>query len=843
MKSYELPLLELFTRLRQAGLPLGVNEYQLVLRALQSGFGIPNREALARLCCTLWVKSAEDKLLFNYHFEEVMAEDVKQVRAEDEAARLATEFSPVSPEPELPKNPIIALWRKISLPTRLALGGTLVLVTGIALWSVIPRKECPYFTSRPPQFIQNGKEYNYQIKVCKAHPTDRVEIKALQKHPSLTLKFNRNDDRTAILQGSKVEMDYVIVRLWDLRSKRSETKVFGNLRNIKNISLSPDGKYLVTKLNDDTAHLWDIKDKSRNIFGNLQIKDIRFSPDGKYLVTKLNDDTAHLWDIKGKSRNIFGNLQIKDISFSPDGKHLVTKLNDDTAHLWDIKGKSRNIFGNLQVKDISFSPDGKHLVTKLKDDTARLWDIKGKSPNIFGNLQIKDVRFSPDKQHLVTMLTDETARLWDIQGKQLTDFDNSAIKDVRFSPDKQHLVTMLTDDTARLWNIQGKQLQFPEFDDLKLPGFDHLMVKDIRFSHDGQHLTTVSESSEVILQVSDLATRKKKDTQTFNLISTNEISELWKMLTPLLIIFSIGISLGILVLPGGYVIARLITQRNAKPPKFPLIPQPDEETQTSISALNQDIRDEVQVAKAIHQGTRSDTDLPLSSFTESNEYFPVTSRQMKQSWRYLRRFIREGPPIELDVEATVNQMSRQGMLLYPVLKPRRVNRNELLLLVDQDGSMAPFHSLSERLAESAIQGGRLGKASIYYFHNCPSQHLYQDPYHQVAEPIGEVLAKLHAEYAGILIFSDAGAARGAFSRERLDLTAEFLDQLRQQLRHIAWLNPVPRDRWTGTAEEIAKIVPMFELSRQGLTQAIDVLRGKSTIDLLQKCHLIPPNPP
>ncbi|MGB8702791.1 MAG: hypothetical protein WCD18_25530, partial [Thermosynechococcaceae cyanobacterium] len=322
---------------------------------------------------------------------------------------------------------------------------------------------------------------------------------------------------------------------------------------------------------------------------------------------------------------------------------------------------------------------------------------------------------------------------------------------------------------------------------------------------------------------------KGGDTQTFNLISSEDSEAFQKKLIEWLTWFGfISGSLVVLVLPGGYVIARLITQRNAKPPKFPLIPQPDEETPTSISALNQDIKDEVQVAQAIHRGTRSDTDLPLSSFTESNEYFPVTSRQMKQSWRYLRRFIREGPAIELDVEATVQQMSRQGMLLYPVLKPRRVNRNELLLLVDQDGSMAPFHSLSERLADTAIQGGRLGKASIYYFHNCPSQHLYHDPYRQVAEPIGAVLAKLHPEYAGILIFSDAGAARGAFSRERLDLTAEFLDQLRQKLRHIAWLNPVPRDRWTGTAGEIAKIVPMFELSRQGLNQAIDVLRGKLT---------------
>ncbi|MBD2773592.1 hypothetical protein [Iningainema tapete] len=68
----ELPLLDLFTQLREAGLPLGIDEYRLVLRALQQGFGTTDQEALADLCRTLWVKSKDDEHLFNYHFEQVI---------------------------------------------------------------------------------------------------------------------------------------------------------------------------------------------------------------------------------------------------------------------------------------------------------------------------------------------------------------------------------------------------------------------------------------------------------------------------------------------------------------------------------------------------------------------------------------------------------------------------------------------------------------------------------------------------------------------------------------------------------------------------------------------------
>ncbi|WP_414579694.1 hypothetical protein [Anabaena sp. CCY 9402-a] len=69
----------------------------------------------------------------------------------------------------------------------------------------------------------------------------------------------------------------------------------------------------------------------------------------------------------------------------------------------------------------------------------------------------------------------------------------------------------------------------------------------------------------------------------------------------------------------------------------------------------------------------------------------------------------------------------------------------------------------------------------------------------------------------VLIFSDAGAARGGYSEERYELTREFITQLQHHVRYIAWLNPMPRKRWFGTtAGEIAHLVPMFEVSRRGV---------------------------
>ena len=75
MNTNELPLQQLFTKLREAGLPLGIDEYQLLLRSLQAGFGVTDKAALKRLCQTLWVKSAEEKAVLEYHFEQVISSD------------------------------------------------------------------------------------------------------------------------------------------------------------------------------------------------------------------------------------------------------------------------------------------------------------------------------------------------------------------------------------------------------------------------------------------------------------------------------------------------------------------------------------------------------------------------------------------------------------------------------------------------------------------------------------------------------------------------------------------------------------------------------------------------
>lgn len=252
-------------------------------------------------------------------------------------------------------------------------------------------------------------------------------------------------------------------------------------------------------------------------------------------------------------------------------------------------------------------------------------------------------------------------------------------------------------------------------------------------------------------------------------------------------------------------------------------------TKTNISRpeMNTIGREDIQIAETISKTEEQENAVASAKALGQNEYFPLTRRQMKQGWRYLRQNIREGPKVELDIEDTVNQIGRQGLFIKPVMRPSRSNRTDLVFLVDQDGSMVPFQSLTQRLVDTAKRAGHLANASVYYFHNCPVNYLYHDSLRQEAEPLKSFLNERFSLRTSLVIISDAGAARGSVNPIRIKKTKAFLTQLNQYVRYLVWLNPLPQERWRHTAAgEIAKFVPMYEVNRTGFQRAIEVLRGR-----------------
>ncbi|MBW4430693.1 MAG: hypothetical protein KME28_02780 [Pelatocladus maniniholoensis HA4357-MV3] len=266
---------------------------------------------------------------------------------------------------------------------------------------------------------------------------------------------------------------------------------------------------------------------------------------------------------------------------------------------------------------------------------------------------------------------------------------------------------------------------------------------------------------------------------------------------------------------------------NKKPPdKPPQYPEPKNEPEYFFfpPPIDTSTGEPEKIVKAVRIGKAQE----LSTFKPSGlpkEYLPVTKQQMQQAWDSLHRLTRQGLRRELDVAATIEQIKKHGKFFHPVQIPRLLKSGKLVLLIDQKGSMQPFHVLSGLLVETARELGCVDTNNCYYFNNYPRRMFYCDPQFETEIPVNQVIQDFHPHRTIILIFSDGGAARGNFIMRRIDKTQELLQNLRQRCQALVWINPLPKNYWQNTTSEaIANIIQMFPADLSGFENALRVLR-------------------
>jgi hypothetical protein len=208
---------------------------------------------------------------------------------------------------------------------------------------------------------------------------------------------------------------------------------------------------------------------------------------------------------------------------------------------------------------------------------------------------------------------------------------------------------------------------------------------------------------------------------------------------------------------------------SSDPPEFqpPTLPQPDPALEAEAEVAVQPVRAPFTPAE-------------VADPTDLTAYWPVSRRSMTYTWRYLRRPVARGAATVLDVAATVQAAARDGFYLAPVLRRREHNQARLVLFVDQNGSMMPFHRFTRDLVETASGEGTLpeGQCVAYYFHNQPGEFVYRDGFLTQPIALDQVLATMDSD-TSVLIVSDGGAARGYRQLSRIQATTGFLLKLRQ----------------------------------------------------------------
>lgn len=208
-------------------------------------------------------------------------------------------------------------------------------------------------------------------------------------------------------------------------------------------------------------------------------------------------------------------------------------------------------------------------------------------------------------------------------------------------------------------------------------------------------------------------------------------------------------------------------------------------------------------------------------------------RQIDVALRGLRRLGRDGAAEELDLDETVDQTCRNAGELEVVFRPPQRNRVKVVLLMDVGGSMDPHAELVSRLFTAASRTGRFTKFRSYYFHNCVYHSVYSDAQLRSAVPVAELLAHSDRDEKLVVVgdalmhpaeLLDTSGIGAVYSSPARTPGVEWLRRLAQHFRSAAWLNPEPDRYWSGTTiEVVASILPMWQLSLDGLASAVRYL--------------------
>ena len=212
----------------------------------------------------------------------------------------------------------------------------------------------------------------------------------------------------------------------------------------------------------------------------------------------------------------------------------------------------------------------------------------------------------------------------------------------------------------------------------------------------------------------------------------------------------------------------------------------------------------------------------------------LDTRQIGMALRRLRRLGKDEGLEELDLEATIDESARQAEIEL-VFGPPRKNRIKLLLLIDVGGSMDPHAELCERLFSAAHAANHFHTFESRYFHNCVYERLYTDIFRGHGEPTHEVLKRIDQSWSVLFVgdawmspyeLSHPGGAIDLFHHNRV-AGIDWLQRIRDRSPRSVWINPEPRRIWRAPSINlIRQVFPMFELTLDGLAEAVDVLAGR-----------------
>jgi len=247
-------------------------------------------------------------------------------------------------------------------------------------------------------------------------------------------------DNKYIISGSRDKL----VKIWDIENGQIVHTFNFHSHWVVCVCSSVDGKYIASTSTDNTINVINMNTKNIihtfkneykcNVIDQIKIRNISFTPDGKYIISGCDNKTIKLWNIENNNdiilnpTLIYTNDNINKIFVSPNGEYFATYstngFNTDNSinkiTLWNLKDKIPIFVYDEECDpyiELHFSADNNYILTTSKYWHIKIWSIQErkkicdfKSVGLHG----RTVCFSPDGKYVASVCINKKITLWNV---------------------------------------------------------------------------------------------------------------------------------------------------------------------------------------------------------------------------------------------------------------------------------------------------------------------------------------------------------------------------------------------------------------------------------------------
>ena len=303
------------------------------------------------------------------------------------------------------------------------------------------------------------------------------------------------------------------IRHWNIDTDVAMPSHTGHKESVALLSISTDGRRVVSGTRDGELLLWDVIPGDRldgpaaleqgtpaaGIMGSLSghthwVETLRITGDGGRVVTGSRDRTVRVWDVQRQTtlHLLKGHLsEVFLVDISADGRRCVSISRDRTLRVWDLQtGRCLRVLvyeGNdrvrslLRVDDamlaemnlgpqldiarkpimrfskIAISPDGQRVLVASQGNLC-VWNLTTGTTRDqeLGDFDIVAFAFQPDSQRVALGTLFGQILCWDFKREPVSfDGHRGRILDLVVGPDGKSLISAAKDDSIRTWDLDG----------------------------------------------------------------------------------------------------------------------------------------------------------------------------------------------------------------------------------------------------------------------------------------------------------------------------------------------------------------------------------------------------